>query len=77
MLRNMIHDVQAIAVEVIRKIHKPADAALRECSNRSVTKNLVPPVFHLWLKTIGHCSRLAVAPFRRRSAVALASVLPP
>lgn len=26
----MIHDVRAIAAEVIRKIHKPADAALRE-----------------------------------------------
>jgi hypothetical protein len=32
MLRNMIHDVQAIAAEVIRKTgkEKPADAALRE-----------------------------------------------
>ena len=32
MLRNMIHDVQAIAAEVIRKTgkDKPADAALRE-----------------------------------------------
>jgi hypothetical protein len=32
MLRNMIHDVQAVAAEVIRKTgkDKPADAALRE-----------------------------------------------
>jgi hypothetical protein len=32
MLRDMIHDVQAIAAEVIRKTgkDKPADAALRE-----------------------------------------------
>ena len=32
MLRDMIHDVQAIAAKVIRKIgrDKPTDAALRE-----------------------------------------------
>lgn len=42
MLRNMIHDVQAIAAEVIRKTgkDKPADAALREVLKQ--IKDLAP-----------------------------------
>ena len=42
MLRNMIHDVQAIAAEVIRKTgkDKPADAALREVFKQ--IKDLAP-----------------------------------
>ena len=42
MLRDMIHDVQAIAAEVIRKTgkDKPADAALREVLKQ--IKDLAP-----------------------------------
>ena len=76
MLRNMIHDVQAVAAEVIRKTgkDKPADAALREVLKQ--IKDLAPfdateiakTVFlyyrwHVWLReerSVENKMRLAI-----------------